>query len=199
MNKLIWILVYLFTADIFAHEINKTTQNWKVFKSEKGYKFSYPSCWNVVNDDIDHKGSVTSSRAIFVEETTECSRPRFSPSIPNGVSLSGSVMFKSLDDAQKNVEKRLQVSKTSKKDDYLLYKSIPTEGAVDHTLYVTKISPNSVRWQSLLICPSLVTVELHLLSVSEPDKEVLNKLRKGELALPHLEREILESLRCEKK
>lgn len=198
MKQLCILLILFSEFYLFADIKNPGIKSWETFKSDFGYEFKYPDCWELRIDDPDEEGAIQTIKHIFVAEGSTCARARFSTSVPNGISVVGGVgPLKSKSDAAKEVESREPRMKRSiERKEYLIYKRYKV-GADDAVAWVESMPEKheDIRWHLKLYC-SKWWIEITGPDIDNADISYLEKFKKGDLALPEPEKTILESVRC---
>lgn len=87
------ILFFLMTVVIFhwasAEEKPSANKSWKTFRSDYGYEFKFPDCWELKINDPDEIGNFEKIKNIAVVEGQKCATSRRSQSAPNSVGFMG--------------------------------------------------------------------------------------------------------------
>src|SRR5688572_12705774 len=123
--RLILVLALLLgiISDVRA-ESSPEIKTWQTFRSNFGYEFTYPSCWNVILDSPDENGAVTAAKNIFIAETSECKRSQLAQWTPNGISVSGGWMpIKSKQQVLSELEKKNKwIQEKIQRKEHLVFK-----------------------------------------------------------------------------
>jgi hypothetical protein len=193
------MIIFLFTA-IFANADSNSLQiaTWKTFRSDSGIELKYPDCWTVQIDDSDHSMPLTEALDILVGESTACPkpRPRFDSETSNGISFSGWEVFKTKEEATKDLNKMEPWIKAEILRKEKLGGKRRKLGADEAVTYIEIMPYNRIRWEIKLYCPHQRAFLISGPVIKDPKPEMLEKIKAGDLNPPEPERTIIESIRC---
>jgi hypothetical protein len=171
-------------------------KGWKVFKSEVGYQFRYPDCWEINIDMPGEHGPLEKVRNISVNESPRCSIRV----LLNGISImGGSGPRQKKSEAIKEIEFRKKFAAGDiARGDIFVFKHFRL-GDADAIAWVEKYRAltKDIRWQTKVYCPDW-WISITGPAIDEPniDKSMFEKFKKGDLALPEPYNTMINSFRC---
>lgn len=182
-------------ASLQAHAEPLVYKSWKVFESDYGYEFKYPDCWKVGVNNAYDEGPLLESMDVITQEES-CKTRKLDPEVPNGVSFAAGSKIDS-----KKREKRiaLEASHVAKQTYYLVSTRRAVDGDAElfsNVEYTDKLK-NTYRWSATLFCPERI-IEITGPTIKDPDKALLEKFKKGDLAIPEPYKTIFDSVKCTK-
>jgi hypothetical protein len=193
------LIIILFTA-LFANADSSSPQiaKWKTFRSDSGFELKYPDCWTVQIDDPDNSMPLTEALDILVGESTGCPkpRPRFDPETPNGIGISGWEVFKTKEEATKDLAREEPWIKAEILRKEKLAGKRRKLGSDEAVTYIEILPYNIIRWKTKLYCPHQRALMIGSPTIKNPKPEMLEKIKAGDLNPPEPERTIIESIRC---
>ena len=188
-------LLILLPLFVRADEKPVVIKSWKTFKSDFGYGFKYPDCWEVVIDSPSGEPPLASNKDIAVNETGKCPRLRMDSNKPNGVNFR--VNERSYQSEQKT-KQTFENMKQSANGRAAAKPSMPTKffkiGSYDAVAFVED-HKEFIRWEVIYDCPKN-EIDLSGPSIRNPAQSYFDKFKNGDLGLPEPEKTIIESVRC---
>ena len=177
--------------------------SWKTFRSDYGYEFKYPSCWEVHQDSPDEPAPTRSAeKVIAVDETASCPRPRMHPDVPNGIGIMGGLHpLKSKEEGLKKLQLTLRngdtwIGRRALPDGWQVYKHIKVDTHGEAVVYVENVNyDHNIRWKMTLYCPTQ-RIDFSGPQIKNPDESYYRKFKAGDMATPEPEKTIYESIRC---
>ena len=172
-------------------------KSWTNFQSDYGYEFKYPDCWEIKINNPDQEGELKKIKNIFVTEIESCTTPRREEYTPNGIGFSYIDTVTS-----ENAKKEISIQEKSSKyrlenKSWLLFKKMRIDGGGEAIMYIEQHDKwkKKIRWVMKLFCP---TREIYIVGagIQNPNKELLQKFERGDLAIPEPEKTVFESIRC---
>ena len=182
--------------------------SWKTFRSDYGYEFKYPSCWEVHQDSPDEPAPTRSAeKVIAVDETASCLRPRMDADAPNGIGIMGGLHplkskkegLKDLQLTEKHADNK--IIRRNQVDGWQAYKHLNIGGDGVAIIYISntagtpKTQNHVIRWEMSLFCPTQ-EIDFSGPTIRNPGDAYYSKFKTGDLALPEPEKTIYESIRC---
>jgi hypothetical protein len=204
--------INLFLAILFlgmparADSNSSVIKSWKTYKSDLGFAFKYPDCWELLNEDsnLDSKTVPIQSADIFsLVEKKNCARPRFVPSSINGIGFmkGEDIEAKPKEDEAKSTRITDYNGNAAVKGGKYFYYKRGKIGSGDGIMWVESFTgvkgskDSTIRWQFDVACP-----KRHILitgpAILNPENSYYEKFKLGDLALPEPEKTIIESFRC---
>lgn len=192
-------LLILLPLFVNAGEKPVVIKSWKTFKSDFGYEFKYPDCWEVAIDDTHGEPPISANSTIFVDESKKCSRAQMDSNAPNGVGFNARKRdFQTQEKTKQSFNnlRKLAVNEANSKESspVKLFK-IGFHDAVAYVEHNKSAHDENIRWHVIYDCPK-AQIDLTGPSIRFPPKSYFEKFKAGDLALPEPEKTIIESVRC---
>lgn len=195
----LFLITISFLVSSCATAEDRATNPWRTFQNDYGYEFRYPECWTVKNGDPYDEGEDPKGwSSTYAVETKKC-RKDFNEAETNPRSISidsGGPTDSKTTTAKLSINERYLKSQLERKE-WLFYKRIQVDGGGEAVLHVEVFSreKSRARWKMHLFCPKR-EFWVTFYSADAKNKEILEKLKNGDLAVPDPEKTIFESIRC---
>jgi hypothetical protein len=86
MKLLIFVGIFFWAAFSFGQEKATEYKNWKTFRSDYGFEFKYPDCWELKGNSPDEPPTPTAkSKDLVAKESVRCKTPLLNPPHENMV------------------------------------------------------------------------------------------------------------------
>lgn len=193
------LIVSFILNSIYTLADEPVYKSWKNFKSDHGYQFEYPDCWKVVSDDINGEGPIKEHAIVAVFEDGGCVTPRKSKYINNGMNINALEDDLKETEIIKMIEEKVRASKIYLKNGtWLSFKKFKLHGEADVLAYVESFKnkdQNFIRWRHYIFCNNRLLVVTGPAFDDHP-KEILKKLKQGDLSSPEPYNTIFNSIKC---
>ena len=174
-------LLALITCMSFFAKADGTTveiKSRKTFKSDFGYEFKYPDCWEVLIDSPSGELPLSRNKDIAVNETSKCrnERLKMDPNKPNGVGIS--VIERSYESKNQTIE-LFEKIKLAAAGRAAAKPSMPTKFfkiAEHNAVAYVEDHKTFIRWRVIYNCPK-AEISLSGPSVRSPQKVILINLK----------------------
>jgi hypothetical protein len=200
MKSVLMAVLTLCTASAFANDKPLVYKDWKTFRSDYGYEFKYPSCWELVEESYDEPAPIMSSTKLFaVKPGNTCKDGSVLASNNSKTVIFDSwTKAKSKEETRKEIELREKNAKSQiLRRDILYFKRFNVEGsdAIVSVDYVHSAEEESIKWEMDLYCPHFI-VRVVGPSLKNPNKTFYEAFKAGHVSTPEPEKAIYESIRC---
>jgi hypothetical protein len=188
-------VVALLGMGIRADAKEPVYKSWKIFKSDVGYQFKYPDCWEIRIDSPDEEGSLEKVRNIAVDEGPSCVTKQLYKSVdPNGIGMTGGYGPKR---TRSEAVKEIEFRERSAPGGDLVFKHFKL-GDTDAIAWVEHWPIGKyIRWQTKVYCSDWwISITGPAIDELNVDKAIYAKFKKGDLALPEPYNTIINSIRC---